>query len=100
MFLRRYDYDPEQFAGNQLPVLVIGTKADQAETIREKALSRVSSVAEECGADQFNLVSQLSWVGGGWRTWCRVGILRLYGRRHYPGSPQWLKNVDLTSLIW
>ena len=60
LFPCRYDYDPEQFAGNQLPVLVIGTKADQAESIREKALSRVSSVAEECGADQFNLVSGIT----------------------------------------
>ena len=80
-------------------MLVIGTKADQAETIREKALSRVSSVAEECGADQFNLVSQLSWVWGGRRTLGRVGIPGLYGRRHYPECPQWLKNVVLTSLI-
>ncbi|XP_064612583.1 rab-like protein 3 isoform X2 [Liolophura sinensis] len=50
-----YDYDPEQFAGNQTPVLVVGTKADQAERLRENVLSRVSSVAEECGADEINL---------------------------------------------
>ena len=56
VYCRYNDYDPEQFAGNQIPVLVIGTKVDQAESIREKAVSRVSTVAEECGADQFNLV--------------------------------------------
>lgn len=55
----RYDYDPEQFAGNQTPVLVVGTKADQAERLRENVLSRASSVAEECGADEINLVKYL-----------------------------------------
>ena len=34
-------------------------------------------MAEECGSDQFNLVSQLSWLGEEWRTWGRVGIPRL-----------------------
>ena len=53
----RYDYDPEEFAGNQIPLLVIGTKADQAENMRDKGKSRTSSVAEEFGADQFDLVS-------------------------------------------
>ena len=36
----RYDYDPEQFAGNQIPVLAIGTKADQAEGMRDKNKTR------------------------------------------------------------
>jgi hypothetical protein len=51
-----YDYDPEQFAGNQMPILVVGTKADLAKTLREKVISRSSSIAEECGADEMNLV--------------------------------------------
>ncbi|XP_053396414.1 rab-like protein 3 isoform X1 [Mercenaria mercenaria] len=53
-----YDYDPEEFAGNQIPLLVIGTKADQAENMRDKGKSRTSSVAEEFGADQFDLDCQ------------------------------------------
>jgi len=44
----------EQFAGNQVPLLVIGTKADQAENMRGK--SSTSSVAEDFGAEQFHLV--------------------------------------------
>lgn len=52
------DFDPEEFAGNQIPLLVIGTKADQAENIRDKGKTRSSSIAEEFGADQFNLDSQ------------------------------------------
>ncbi|KAK6187809.1 hypothetical protein SNE40_005750 [Patella caerulea] len=50
-----YDYDPEQFAGNQIPILVIGTKADQAQSLNGNVLSKRSSVAEECGADEFNI---------------------------------------------
>lgn len=50
-----YDYDPEQFAGIQIPILVVGTKADLAENLRDNVLSRMSSVAEECGADEINL---------------------------------------------
>ena len=46
--------DMEQFAGNQVPLLVIGTKADQAENMRGK--SSTSSVAEDFGAEQFHLV--------------------------------------------
>lgn len=52
----RYDYDPEQFAGNQLPILVVGTKTDLAHILREKVISRSSTIAEECGADEMNLV--------------------------------------------
>ncbi|XP_052088841.1 rab-like protein 3 isoform X1 [Mytilus californianus] len=50
-----YDFDPEQFAGNQIPILLVGTKADLAQTLREKVISRSSSIAEECGADEMNL---------------------------------------------
>ena len=49
-------YDPEQFAGTHTPILVIGTKLDQAQVVRENALKRSSSIAEECGADEINLV--------------------------------------------
>jgi hypothetical protein len=31
-------------------------KADLAKTLREKVISRSSSIAEECGADEMNLV--------------------------------------------
>lgn len=51
----RYDYDPERFAGNQIPILVIGTKTDQVQTVRELPLSRASPIAEECNADEINL---------------------------------------------
>ena len=51
-----YSYDPEQFAGTHTPILVIGTKLDQAQVVRENALKRSSSIAEECGADEINLV--------------------------------------------
>ncbi|KAK3603301.1 hypothetical protein CHS0354_025906 [Potamilus streckersoni] len=53
-----YEFDPEQFAGSQVPILVIGTKLDLAESIREKGVSRSSSIAEECGADEINLDCQ------------------------------------------
>jgi hypothetical protein len=35
-----------------MPILVVGTKADLAKTLREKVISRSSSIAEECGADE------------------------------------------------
>ncbi|XP_069134184.1 rab-like protein 3 isoform X1 [Argopecten irradians] len=50
-----YEYDPEQFAGNQIPILVVGTKADVAQSLRENVLTRASSMAEECGAEELNL---------------------------------------------
>lgn len=50
-------YDPEQFAGAHTPILVIGTKLDQAQFVRENNQRRSSSIAEECGADEINLVS-------------------------------------------
>ncbi len=49
-------YDPEQFAGAHTPILVIGTKLDQAQAVREIVLKRSSNIAEECGADEINLV--------------------------------------------
>ncbi|KAH9490469.1 Rab-like protein 3 [Bulinus truncatus] len=52
-----YDFDPEKFAGNQIPILVIGTKVDSAQILREKNTLRSSHIAEECGADEFNLDS-------------------------------------------
>ncbi|XP_013414758.1 rab-like protein 3 [Lingula anatina] len=61
------DYDPEQFAGNQIPILVIGTKADLAETVKkETLLSRMSSIAEECCADEINLAcNQVKYLAPG-----------------------------------
>ncbi len=51
-----FSYDPEQFAGAHTPILVIGTKLDQAQAVREIVLKRSSNIAEECGADEINLV--------------------------------------------
>ncbi|XP_025097694.1 rab-like protein 3 isoform X2 [Pomacea canaliculata] len=51
------EFDPETFAGNQIPILVIGTKADSAASLRETKISRTSSIAEECGADELHLDS-------------------------------------------
>ena len=54
---RRYDYDPEQYAGSSsLPILVIGSKMDQVQTVKDSTRSRSSPIAEECGADEINLV--------------------------------------------
>ena len=61
-------YDPEQFAGSHIPILVIGTKLDQVTQalaatsgspgLRDSPLHRSSSsIAEECGADEINLVN-------------------------------------------
>jgi len=50
------EMDPEQFAGNQVPLLVIGTKADQAERMRDKGKTHESSFADDFGADTFDLV--------------------------------------------
>ncbi|XP_052821519.1 rab-like protein 3 isoform X8 [Octopus bimaculoides] len=50
------DFDPEQFAGNQIPILVVGTKVDLAQSLRDNFLSKRSTVAEECGAGEINLV--------------------------------------------
>merc|ERR1711973_761598 len=47
------DFDPEQFAGNQIPILIVGTKLDQGGTAR--ASQCVRGLAEEVGADVVNL---------------------------------------------
>ena len=52
------EYDPEQFAGTRIPVLVVGTKHDQLDSTRQTKL-QTSVIAEECGADEINLVSFL-----------------------------------------
>ncbi|GFO15018.1 Rab-like protein 3, partial [Plakobranchus ocellatus] len=52
-----YSFDPEQFAGNQVPILVIGSKMDSAQCLRESDALRASSIAEECGADEFNIAN-------------------------------------------
>ena len=50
-------YDSEQFAGNQIPVIIVGTKLDQAGTARILTSSRGLNLAEEIGADMINLNS-------------------------------------------
>ncbi|XP_064627627.1 rab-like protein 3 [Lineus longissimus] len=50
-----YEFDPEQFVGNQIPILVIGTKNDLAEKVRIQGRHRASSIAEECGADEVSV---------------------------------------------
>ena len=59
LLLLRYEFDPEQFAGSSIPMLVIGTKLDLAQAVRDNKSQRTSSIAEECGADEINLVSSL-----------------------------------------
>lgn len=55
-FLHR-DYDREQFADNQIPLLVIGTKLDQIpETKRNEVLSRTAFLVEDFSAEEINLV--------------------------------------------
>lgn len=49
------EYDREQFAGNQIPVVIIGTKLDQAGTARILTSSRGFNLAEEIGADMINI---------------------------------------------
>ncbi|KAK0090182.1 hypothetical protein PV325_002607 [Microctonus aethiopoides] len=49
------DFDPESFVGaTQIPILVIGTKLDQV-TSRSNLHRRLSTIAEECGADEIFL---------------------------------------------
>ncbi|ESO89185.1 hypothetical protein LOTGIDRAFT_229083 [Lottia gigantea] len=83
-----YDYDPEQFAGSQIPMLVIGTKADQAQSLNENVLCKRSSVAEECGADEFNIDStQVKYIAPGSTN--AVKLARFFDKvieRRYSGS--------------
>lgn len=55
----RCDYDAEQFAGMSVPILVVGTKLDLVQ-ISADVPQRTSSMADECGADEINLVSDRS----------------------------------------
>ncbi|MBN3276714.1 RABL3 protein, partial [Polyodon spathula] len=51
------DYDREQFADNQIPLLVIGTKLDQIpENKRSDVLIRTAFLAEDFNAEEINLV--------------------------------------------
>ena len=51
------DYDREQFADNQIPLLVIGTKLDQIhETKRHEVLTRTAFLAEDFNEEEINLV--------------------------------------------
>lgn len=65
-----YSYDPEQYAGaSSVPILVIGTKVDLAQVVRDTGYHRSSPIADECGADEIQLVSvQLVSV---WLLQCR-----------------------------
>ena len=38
---------------------MIGTKVDLAETVRDQVILKPSLISEECGADEFNMVSIL-----------------------------------------
>ncbi|KAM8976500.1 rab-like protein 3 [Pelodytes ibericus] len=50
------DYDREQFADSQIPLLVIGTKLDQIpEAKRSEVLSRTAFLAEDFNAEEINL---------------------------------------------
>eukprot|EP00079_Xenopus_tropicalis_P031384 XP_017945155.1 PREDICTED: rab-like protein 3 [Xenopus tropicalis] len=51
------DYDREQFADNQIPLLVIGTKLDQIpEAKRSEVLTRTAFLAEDFNAEEINLI--------------------------------------------
>lgn len=69
------DYDSEVFAGIQIPIMVVGCKADQALNLREKSPTARSSIAEECGADEFNLVSYLPLKTRFTTSWCILCII-------------------------
>lgn len=57
IIIYRRDYDREQFADNQIPLLVIGTKLDQIhETKRHEVLTRTAFLAEDFNAEEINLV--------------------------------------------
>lgn len=57
------DYDREQFADNQIPLLVIGTKLDQIpETKRNDVLTRIAFLAEDFSAEEINLVCTYTFL--------------------------------------
>lgn len=49
------EYDPEQFADNQVPILIVGTKMDQSGTSRTDSSVHGVNLAEEVGADSISL---------------------------------------------
>ena len=61
-FCIRCDYDAEQFAGSSIPILVVGTKLDLVPVSLTDSAPRTFSIAEECGADEINLVGYLDLV--------------------------------------
>ena len=61
-FYLPFSYDPEQFADTHTPILVIGTKVDLAQVVNNSVLKRSASIAEECGADELNLVQLENYV--------------------------------------
>ena len=53
-----YSYDPEYFSDSHVPILVVGSKVDQCSSKDVlPTMKATSSIADECGADQFNIVS-------------------------------------------
>jgi len=54
----RCDFDAEQFAESSIPILVVGTKIDQVTSVTDELSQRSFSIAEECGADEINLVTE------------------------------------------
>jgi len=52
----RCNFDAEQFAESSIPILVVGTKIDQVANVSDELSQRLFSIAEECGADEINLV--------------------------------------------
>ena len=62
LFYLPFSYDPEQFADTHTPILVIGTKVDLAQVVNNSVLKRSASIAEECGADELNLVQLENYV--------------------------------------
>ncbi|GAB6030386.1 hypothetical protein CHUAL_007264 [Chamberlinius hualienensis] len=51
-----FEYDPEQFVESQVPILIVGTKQDLADEVRSSKFTRfVSSLSEDCGADEISL---------------------------------------------
>jgi len=54
--MSRCDFDAEQFAESSIPILVVGTKLNQVTTVSDESSQRSFSIAEECGADEVNLV--------------------------------------------
>jgi len=56
-YIFRSEYDAEQFVGSSVPIIVVGTKLDMVLPLGDKGNPlRVSSIADECGAHEINLV--------------------------------------------